>query len=106
MMPWNDETIYQEARRIVVAEWQNIIYGEFLPEILGPNGVPHGVNSVYDSSVDATISNVFATAAFRFGYSLITGTVRKSPTGSYELDENFGDTREIINGNLDAILKG
>jgi len=104
---WNDERIYQEARRIVVAEWQNIVYGEFLPAILGVNGVPHGVNSVYDSTVDATINNVFATAAFRFGHSLITGKVKISPTGSYLLDDNFGDTREILNnGNLDGILKG
>lgn len=106
MMPWSDETIYQEARRIVVAEWQNIVYGEFLPEILGKSGVAHGINSVYHSHVDATITNVFATAAYRFGHSLIAGTVKLSPWGSYQLHQNFGNTDGVLSGNLDGILKG
>ena len=32
---WDTERVFQEARRILTAEWQHIIYGEWLPILLG-----------------------------------------------------------------------
>ena len=42
----DDEKIYQKARRIVIAELQNIVYGEYLPVILGKEAVEKYMDSV------------------------------------------------------------
>ena len=79
---WDDEMLYQETRRIVAAEMQVITYKEWLPVVLGrtftrDNGlIPKSDQYRYFTNVDATISNSFATAAFRFGHSLIQGTLQ------------------------------
>jgi peroxidase len=78
---WGDERLYQEARRILVAEMQHITYNEWLPIVLGTDymdqldvlPVTHGHSNKYSAAINPTILNSFATAAFRFGHTLIQG---------------------------------
>ena len=76
---WNDETLFQEARRWNIAEYQNIVAYEYLPTI----GVhlPHYPG--YSSSVDPRITISFDTAAFRgFGHSQIANYIPLDQNGN------------------------
>ena len=66
---WSNTKVYLETRRILAAVMQKITYIDFLPKLLGPNGLKRYRG--YNQNVNPGISNVFATAAFRFGHSLI-----------------------------------
>ena len=33
------ETLYQESRRLVSAAWQHTVYNEWLPVVMGPEGM-------------------------------------------------------------------
>ncbi|XP_066967809.1 peroxidase-like [Macrobrachium rosenbergii] len=81
---WNDEKLFQETRRIVGAQLQQITYSEFLPSLIGPTLMATSkLNPLegdqqttdYVEFINAAIANNFATAAYRFGHSLITDNV-------------------------------
>ncbi len=79
-----DEVLYQEARRIVSAEMQNVVYGEFLPTVLGVEvmrryGLIVEETSEYDPQMDPSIVNSFATSAFRFCAVAVYSTTVVAP---------------------------
>jgi peroxidase len=68
----SDDDIYNNARRIVTAEMQNIIYGEFLPLLVGSNSVTRSNGfTKYNSEVDPSIDSEFSAAAYRFGTNVM-----------------------------------
>jgi hypothetical protein len=70
---WNDEQLYQEARKLNIATEEMITYNEFLPAILGPGALTPYAG--YNDDVNASISTEFSTVAFRFGHSLLSSGV-------------------------------
>ena len=117
LIGWSDQQIYDNTRRIANAEYQNILFGEFLPLLLGnSNPLPsYATSTKYDSSVDASMINEFATAAFRFGHTLLNGKFdRADPISgilleAYLLRFNFEiDTlyKENPDMGMRSILKG
>uniref|UniRef100_A0A8C3WJG6 Thyroid peroxidase n=1 Tax=Catagonus wagneri TaxID=51154 RepID=A0A8C3WJG6_9CETA len=76
---WSADTAYQEARKVVGALHQIITLRDYLPKILGAEafGQHVGTYQGYDPTVDPTVSNVFSTAAFRFGHAAIHPLVRR-----------------------------
>uniref|UniRef100_A0A0A9VVR2 Peroxidasin n=2 Tax=Lygus hesperus TaxID=30085 RepID=A0A0A9VVR2_LYGHE len=76
---WGDDKLYHQARRIVIASYQHVLFNEFLPRILGWNAVnlyglklqPQGYYKGYSSTCNPTIVTEFAAAAYRIGHSLL-----------------------------------
>ncbi|XP_022289630.2 peroxidase-like protein [Crassostrea virginica] len=79
----HDETLFQEAKRIVVAELQHIAYNEFLPEVLDNRHMTIfnlrsrrvGHDNTYNPSVDPRTYNAFGAAVLRMGHSLVRNVV-------------------------------
>ncbi|XP_042210054.1 chorion peroxidase-like [Homarus americanus] len=78
---WNDERIFQEAKRILVGELQQVTYNEYLPPVISPRlmeaaGLNTGTDghqtTDYNENIDPSITTEFATGAFRFGHTQVT----------------------------------
>ncbi len=68
---WDDDKLYQEARRQVGALIQTVTYYEWLPT-LGVHLPPY---SGYQIDVNPGIENVFSAAAYRYGHSTINSVL-------------------------------
>ncbi|CAN7939038.1 unnamed protein product, partial [Ixodes hexagonus] len=74
---WNEERIFNEARKLVIAVHQHIIINNWLPEWLGS---PLSEYKGWDSSIDPGIATEFQSAAMRFGHTLVTsGGYKRGP---------------------------
>ncbi len=84
---WDGEKLYQKARQLVGAQMQAITFNEFLPALLGEDAIaPY---RGYNSDIDPNISNLFSTAAYRFGHSALSSTIlRLDAEGN---TSSFGD---------------
>ncbi|KAK3862239.1 hypothetical protein Pcinc_031880 [Petrolisthes cinctipes] len=102
---WDDEKLYQEGRRIVSALIQQVTYREFLPIVLGdgimqefhlyPHDTPTSIPT-YQPTTDPSIANAFATAAYRFGHTLVSDVLRGSGDKRVPLSGNFMDPHVLV----------
>ncbi len=105
------EQQYQLARKIVGAEMQIITYREFLPALMGPTA-PTAEDYAYFGTWDASITNSFAHAAYRFGHSTLSLNLQlaaeDASTGSLQLRNAFFNP-SVLAGDptkVDALLQG
>lgn len=76
---WDDETVFQEARKINIAQHQYISYYELLPILLGEKYLleekiiykDRDIVRDYDGQINPSVFNEHAQAAFRYFHSLI-----------------------------------
>lgn len=115
---WNDEKLFQEARRLTIAQFQHVTYHEYLPIVFGPLltkyydlEVTYGSGYTrYEPYTDPTTWNDYIIAG-RFGHSQVTSFFSTfGAKGNYEkgywLRDSFFDPTPIHQCWLDPILKG
>ncbi len=105
---WTGDQLYNMAKAITTAEYQNIIYKEYLPLLIGPVlGPYHG----YDPDVNPQITQEFSTAAFRMGHSQVSDTQEGLDNNgnvvfTESLADGFFNTPEIDEANgIDPLLR-
>ncbi|CAD5111669.1 DgyrCDS954 [Dimorphilus gyrociliatus] len=112
---WDKEFSFYETRKIVGALMQHITYKQWLPKVIGIKGMKLlGEYKGYNPTVDPSISNEFATAAFRFGHTLIqpqllrlNSTFDEDTHGHLSLHRAFfAPFRLLEEGGIDPILRG
>ncbi|KAK9879276.1 hypothetical protein WA026_004121 [Henosepilachna vigintioctopunctata] len=90
---WSDERLFLEARQILIAEIQVVVYKEFLPAVIGEQAMKEfnlnlkrgrEYSYEYDPSIEPSVTNEFTTAAFRFGHSIVDGQLKVYGTKKME----------------------
>lgn len=109
----SDEEIFQRAKILVEAEIQAITYNEWLPILIGKLAV-NNLPKEYDNLVNSQINDIFSTAAFRFGHTMVSPEVLRLNEcgcpiyeGNLDLRSSFFAPYLICNeGGIDPILRG
>ena len=107
---WDDEQLYQMARKYVGGVLQAIVYNEWLP-VMGVELPPY---RGYDPGVRPQLTNVFTAAAFRVGHTLLNSNIRRVdangnvlPEGNLTLREAFFNPDAIpAVGGIEPYLRG
>ena len=83
---WSEETLFQEARRINIAEFQSVAYYGWFVAIVGAKNVgslgyyyqPFGSEYAddYDQNINSSIYNEFPSGVFRLLHTTIDGHLR------------------------------
>jgi hypothetical protein len=100
-----EQTRFDIARRVVGAEEQYITYNEFLPAM----GVQLPAYAGYNSAVDPTLSNEFATVGFR-GHSAVNGELQAiagpsqwSATRLQSFENQGIEVKTLDNGQVEVV---
>lgn len=68
---WDDEALFQEARRWTIAHYHHVIYEQWLPALLGSQADAVRPHQGYRRNADPRADLAFTTAAFRIGHTMV-----------------------------------
>jgi peroxidase len=106
---WTQDQLFNAARAVTTAEYQHIVYDEYLTKLLGPGALDsyHG----YNPNQNPAISNEFAAAAFRFGHDESSNILYKlgidGSVSALTLGQAFNTAAQFASSaDFDALLRG
>lgn len=79
---WNDRFLFEEARRINVAQMQKIVFKEWYPAFIGSELPKY---KGFKTRVDATVSLLFSTVGLRVFNSMLSGSFSRRGPGNSKL---------------------
>ncbi|MFT3909032.1 MAG: peroxidase family protein [Ferruginibacter sp.] len=97
-----DEDIYQKARKEVGALIEAITYQEFLPALGISLSSYHG----YNSNVRPDVTNIFATAAYRIGHTMVADEVPLRDNNCLPVGDGFMDLAQAFNTPSNLLIYG
>lgn len=105
---WNDFRIFHTARKINGAQFQKIVYEEWIPALTGKLLRSY---QGYRSGVNPGLSSLFTTAAFRVGHTMVgNGIPRRGVNNSImttiPIHQMFFRTNEIMQGGIEPFIRG
>ena len=107
---WDDEQLYQHARKMVGGLIQSIVYEEWLPEM----GLHLPEYAGYDPTVHPQLANSFTAAAYRLGHTLLSEQLMRIgedgavvPQGNILLKNAFFNPYALIEvGGIEPYFRG
>lgn len=108
----SDSDLFEAARALNIASYQWIVFNEYLPSLLGSEAPSQNFTGPYDPSIDPTITNEFATAAFRMSHSLVgcnvpSFTENLQLTDNSQLADTYFNVLPVTNpAAFDAFVRG
>lgn len=105
----DDEEIFQTARKINIAQMQKIVFEEFYPAITGRYLPPY---RGFQRRVNPGISDIFSTAAYRIGHTLVGNNVQRrgpgmAPLPSLDFSQMFFRPAQMfLQNGMETFLRG
>lgn len=112
---WDGERLFQEARKVIGAQMQAIVYREWLPKVLGAAfSMVVGDYRGYDPNTDSTVANEFTSAAFRFGHGMIQEVYQRLDTSFRNISFGALNFQKgtlhsdvlVMEGGVDPLIRG
>lgn len=105
---WTDDELYNMARKINGAQFQKIVFDEWYPMLTGRALPPYRRHRF---NVNPTVSDIFTTAAFRLGHTMVGNVVPRrdaamNPLPSLGMSDIFFAPQHIVRDGIESFIRG